>query len=211
MAYKVKLLLASTFMGTQLFGCATAPQVAEKPYTVGVVNFQQCRPDMVLKEIGYNDIAVRNEANDCSRLGMPKIFAAELARELKSKVNNQVVLVPLDVPYNYNIRSQIDIARGMSVDYVIGGKIDKYIDPAGPQRGKYSGILPNTATLSPTPSKIADNAKTEMQLDLTLARTADGKIIAQYNEEFEGDKNGYEYTKGLAEKIATDIIRTNKQ
>lgn len=206
-----KILLVTVAMViSQMSGCSNVPIVPERPYKVGVVGFQQCRPDLVLTEIGYNEIPVRNEANECSRKGMPTIFAGELSRSIKQRINKEVILVPLDVPYNYNIRSQIDIARGMGVDYLVGGKIDKYIDPSAPQRAKYSGILPNTATLSPTPSSTPDNATTVLTTDLKLARVLDGKILAEYKDEQEGSKSGFDYTNKLAEKIADQIVESNK-
>ncbi|MDD2366139.1 MAG: hypothetical protein PHN84_08250 [Desulfuromonadaceae bacterium] len=208
---KKKILFAvSCLLLAQSFGCSNVPVVPERPYKVGVTGFQQCSPQLTLKEIGYLEIPIRNEANDCTRRGMPVIFAAELAKNIKDKISKEVVIVPLDVPYNYNIRSQIDIAKTMDVDYLIGGKIDKYVDPSAPQRAKYSGILPNTATLSPTPSKIADDESTDLVIDLKLARVLDGKIISEYKDEFIGKRSGYEYTKELAEKIAEEIIDNNK-
>lgn len=206
---KIIFLTVTSLFLTQIFGCSNVI-VPERPYKVGVVGFQQCRPDLVLKEIGYSDIPVRNEANECSRKGMPKIFAAELSKSIQQQINREVVIVPLDVPYNYNIRSQIDIAKSMGVDYLIGGKLDKYIDPSATQRAKYSGILPNTATLSPTPSSIPDDAAVVLITDLMLARVLDGKIIAEYKEEQEGSGSGYEYTRDLAKKISDEIVNSNK-
>lgn len=207
---KTILLIISSLLLPLMFGCSNSAIVPERPYKVGVVNFQQCRPDLALKEIGYLEIPSRNEANDCSRKGMALIFSAELSKNIQQRINKEVVLIPLDVPYNYNIRSQIDIARGMGLDYLIGGKIDKYVDPSAPQRARYSGILPNTATLSPTPSAIADNATTVLITDLKLVRVLDGKIIAEYKDEQEGTKSGYEYTNVLAEKISEEIVKSNK-
>lgn len=204
------LFMMTTVLVSQMFGCSNVAIVPERPYKVGVVGFQQCSPDLVLTEIGYKEIPIRNEANECSKKGMPVIFAAELLKGIHQRINQEVLLVPLDVPYNYNIRSQIDIARGMGIDYLIGGKIDKYIDPSAPQRAKYSGILPNTATLSPTPSKIPDNASTLLVTDLKLARVIDGKIIADYKDEQEGNESGLEYTNILAEKISAEIVKSRK-
>ncbi|GFO55243.1 hypothetical protein GMSM_22500 [Geomonas sp. Red276] len=202
MSKKLWSVLISASLATAVLAGCSGPA---RNYTVGVVGFQQCRPDLVLKEIGYNDIKTRNDANLCSKKGMPVIFAAELASRLKQRLKKEVVVVPLDVPYNYNIRSQIDIARREKIDYVVGGKIDSYVDPGAVDRARAAGILPYTATLSPTPSAIADNAPTVLNVDLKVARTSDGKILSELQYSEEGDKGGDYYTGEVARKIAGTI------
>ena len=184
-----------------LSGCA-GPKLTN--YKVGVVGFQQCRPDLVLKEIGYNEIQGRNEANRCSRKGMPVIFAAELASRLQARLKKEVVIVPLDVPYNYNIRSQIDLARKEHVDYLVGGKLDRYVDPKAVARARQSGILPYTATMSPTPESEED-VKVMIAPDLKLARVLDGKILSEYRLTSGGERGGEVYTSEIADKIAESI------
>ncbi|WP_143424271.1 hypothetical protein [Geoanaerobacter pelophilus] len=196
------VFLVSAAMAIPLVaGCSST----KREYKVGVVGFQQCRPDLVLKETGYNDIETKNEAGRCNKRGMPVIFAAELAGGIEKQLKKKVVVVPLDVPYNYNIRSQIDIARREGLDYLVGGKLDSYIDPAAVDRAKRAGILANTAILSPTPSAIPDDAETVLKTDLKLARVSDGKILSEYREEEQGSKAGDYYTRELAEKIADRI------
>jgi len=188
-------------------GCSTPA----RNYKVGVVGFQQCRPDLVLKETGYNDIETKNQAGSCSRKGMPVIFAAELADGIRRRLNQPVVIVPLDLPYNYNIRSQVDLARGEQVDYLVGGKLDGYVDPSAVDRARKAGILPATATLSPTPSDLPDDAKTRLSTDLKLARVSDGKVLADFQVSREGDKGGDFYTRELAERIAGRIESAAKE
>ncbi|MCM0083630.1 hypothetical protein L4X63_18755 [Geomonas sp. Red32] len=202
MSKKLWPVLISASLATAVLAGCSGPG---RNYKVGVVGFQQCRPDLVLKEIGYNDIKTRNDANLCSKKGMPVIFAAELASRLQQLLKKEVVIVPLDVPYNYNIRSQIDIARREKLDYVVGGKIDGYVDPNAVDRARAAGILPYTATLSPTPSAIPDNAPTVLYVDLKVARTSDGKILSELQYSEEGDKGGDYYTAEVAKKIAGTI------
>lgn len=195
------VLISATVAIPLVTGCASK----SRDYKVGVVGFQQCRPDLVLKESSYDLIETRNEANRCSKKGMPVVFAAELAAGIQKRLKKDVVIVPLDVPYNYNIRSQIDIAKREKVDYLVGGKLDRYVDPNAVDRAKRAGILPDTAVLSPTPSAIPDDAETVLATDLKLARVSDGKILAEYRESEEGDDGGDLYTDDLAEEIADRI------
>lgn len=195
------VLISATVAITLVTGCASK----SRDYRVGVAGFQQCRPDLVLGEPRYDLIETKNEAGRCSKQGMPVIFAAELAGKIRQHLKKDVVIVPLDVPYNYNIRSQIDIARREKVDYLVGGKLDRYIDPNAVDRAKRTGILANTAVLSPTPSATPDDAETVLATDLKLARVSDGKILAEYKETEKGDDGGDVYTDELAEKIADRI------
>jgi len=199
-----KGIVFALIVAMSLFAGGCAGNIAQKNYKVGVINFQQCRPDLTLKEIGLNDIQQRNEALECNKKGMPRVFAGELRNRLVSKLQRDVQLIPLDVPYNHNIQSQIDIARSNNIDLLIGGTLERYIDNGASQRAKKEGILPNTAVLSPVMERPAPF--TVVEANISLVKVADREIIGDFKLEEEGDRGADSYTNQLADKIAEKIV-----
>lgn len=199
----VAMILTMTSLLTGCSGIVVHEQ-ALNAAKVGVAGFQQCRPDLTLKEIGLSDIQTRNEAVECSKKGMPVIFTAELKNRLQERLKKEVVIVPLDIPYNYNIQSQIDLAKKQNVDYLVGGMLERYVDVSATQRAKKTGIMPDTAILSPV--MVSGDTSTVLIADLKVARVSDGKIVAEVKWEADGQKGGDVYTRDLADEIAEDLF-----
>lgn len=203
----IKLQLLVPVTAFLLSGCAGGGLMLQEQARIGVINFQQCRPDYTFKEIGLDDIQNRNEALECSRKGMPLIFSAELKQRLQERLKREVQLVPLDVPNNYNIISQIDIARRYNIDFLVGGMLERYIDSSATKRAKKQGILPATATLSPVMEKAA--ASTVLVANVKVARVSDSSLLAEFECKEEGDKSGDVYTFKLADKIAEKVFEVH--
>ena len=205
---------------TLLAGCASSGakyklvESVPKSARVGVLEYKHCSPHILSDPENEKVVnKIWDRSLYCTKTGGPKNFADTLTARLSSELSMPIVLVPMvtNQQYDYSAANVAEIGKKAGVDYIIGGKLNDYIDPSANRRigdvaAKVGSIAVTAAMAAFLPVTVISDTNTNKALvmaDIEVVRTSDAKIVGSWMAARDG--GSFTSTSSLTEQIA-DII-----